>query len=525
MTSEYSGSEVTMRKESLLQRFVQMEKGVLEGDPIAIEKQHKRGRLTARERISKLVDPGSFTEVFRFAESQATRFGMNEKKRPNDGVICGHGTVDGRRVYIFAQDRTVLNASVGAVHGEKISHTIDNSRTAGVPCIGLLDSVGARLQESLGSTTAVGKILYQLSRSSGQVPIVAAVMGTCAGIASYSPALADIVMIVEGSHMFITGPKVVKTQLGEEVTLDELGGVDVHSQKSGLIDLVYETDEDCLNGIKRILGYLPSNAFEVPSECDLSDSPERETEELLEIFPDDHLAPYDVRDMIRVIVDKQDFLELKPSFAKSIVIGLGRLDKRVVGFVASQNLYDLGRVTIDEADKAARFVRFCDSFNIPIITIVDSVGVAIGSEQAHLGILRHAAKMMYAYSESAVPKITLMLRKGYGGVKQAMCTKDLGADQVIGWPFLDLDILEPKAAVEILYRDEIRSSSDPEAVRMEREKEFEDRFRGSLNAAVTGFIHQAIHPRDTRKALINAFRTFRPEDRLRRKRIHGNMPL
>ena len=514
-----------MKKESLLERFVDMEKAVEEGDSIAIEKQHERGRLTARERIAKLVDPGSFTEVFKFAQSPATKFGMEEKKRPNDGVICGHGTVDGRRVYIFAQDRTVLDASVGAVHGEKISHTIESARRAGVPCIGLLDSVGARLQESLASTTAVGKILYQLSRSSGHVPMLAAVMGTCAGIASYTPALADIVMMVEGGYMFITGPKVVKTQLGEDVTLDELGGASVHSQKSGLIDLAYENDEDCLDGIRRILRYLPSNALEVPSELELGDSPERETDELLEILPDDHLAPYDVRDMIKVIVDKQDFLELKPSFAKSMVIGLGRLDKRVVGFVANQNLYDLGSITIDEADKAARFVRFCDSFNIPIVTIVDSFGVAIGSEQAHLGILRHVAKMMYAYSESTVPKITLMLRKGYGGVKQAMCTKELGADQVIGWPFLDLDILEPKAAVEILYQEEIRSSSDPDAVRRERAKEFEDRFRGSFSAAVEGFIHQTIHPRDTRKALINAFRMFRPEDRLREKRVHGNMPL
>ncbi len=471
------------------------------------------------------MDPGSFTEVFKFAESPATKFGMEAKKRPNDGVICGHGTIDGRRVFIFAQDRTVLGASVGAVHGRKIAYTIESSRKAGVPCIGLLDSVGARLQESLGSTTAVGTILYQLSRSSGRVPMLVAVMGTCAGIASYSPALVDIVVMVKGGHMFITGPKVVKKQLGEDVTLDELGGVEVHSQQSGLVDLVYENDEDCLEGIKQVLRYLPSNAFEVPGESGASDSPERETDELLKILPDDHLAPYDVRDMIKVIVDQQEFLELKASFAKSMVIGLGRLDRRVVGFVANQNLHDLGNITIDEADKAARFVRFCDSFNIPIITIVDSYGVAIGSEQAHLGILRHVAKMMYAYSESTVPKITLMLRKGYGGVKQAMCTKELGADQVIGWPFLDLDILEPKAAVEILYQHEIKSSSDPDAVRREKEEEFKDRFRGSFSAAVEGFVHQTIHPRDTRKALINAFRMFRPEDRLREKRIHGNMPL
>jgi acetyl-CoA carboxylase carboxyltransferase component len=514
-----------MNKESLLERFVQMEKTVEEGDPTAVEKQHKRGRLTARERISKLVDPGSFNEVLKFAQSQATKFGMDEKKRPNDGVICGYGTIDGRRVHIFAQDRTVLEASVGGVHGQKIADTIESSRRAGVPCIGLLDSVGARLQESLDSTTAVGRILYQLSRSSGHIPMVAAVMGTCAGIASYSPALADIVMMVKGGHMFITGPKVVKTQLGEDVTLDELGGVDVHSQKSGLIDLVYENDEDCLEGIKRVLRYLPSNAYEIPGALDLGDSPDRQTGELLDILPDDHLAPYDVRDMIRIIVDKQDFLELKPSFAKGMVIGFGRLDERVVGFVANQNLYDLGSITIDEADKAARFVRFCDSFNIPIITIVDSFGVSIGTEQARLGILRHGAKMMYAYSESAVPKVTLMVRKGYGGVKQAMCTKDLGADQVIGWPFLDLDILEPKAAVEILYQAEIRDSSDPDAVRTERAKEFEDRFRGSFDAATKGFVHQTIHPKDTRKALISAFRMFRPEDRLREKRIHGNMPL
>jgi acetyl-CoA carboxylase carboxyltransferase component len=384
--------------------------------------------------------------------------------------------------------------------------------------------VGARIQESLDSTRSVGKILFNLARASGNIPIITAIMGTCAGVAAYSPALSDLVVMVKGTHLFITGPPVVKATLGEDVTLEELGGTDVHSQKTGMADLVCEDDAECLGAIKRVLRYLPSNYLNVPPATDSGDKPERETSELLDILPEDKMAAYDIREMIRIIVDCGDFLELKADFARNMVIGLGRLDGKTVGFIANQNLYLSGSIDIDASDKSAQFIRFCDSFNIPIITLVDTMGVAVGKDQENRGILRHGAQMMYAYANSEVPKITLMLRKGYGGAKQAMCTRDLGADQVLGWPFLELVVLEAKGAVEILYRKEIGNAPDPEAMREAKTKEYEERFVGSLDAASKSFLHRAIEPKETRIALIQALRMYRSEDRLKNKRQRQNMP-
>jgi len=515
--SATGGKSGMKSKKSLLERFVRKDKEIVAGDPEASQKQHERNRLTARERISLLLDPGTFVEEFRFSESQCSEFGMDELRRPTDGVICGHGTIEKRRVFVFAQDRTVLNASVGGVHGEKIAHTIEGAHKAGVPCIGLYDSVGARIQESLDSSRSVGKVLYNLARASGNVPLIAVIMGTCAGVAAYSPALSDAVLMVKGTHLFITGPQVVKATLDEDVTLEELGGTDVHSQKTGMADLIYQNDADCLKDIKRLLQFLPSNAYEISPILDSEDDPERETNELFHLLPEDKKAPYDIKEMIKIIVDHEDLLELKSDFAKNMVVGFGRLDGRTVGFVANQNLHLTGSIDIDACDKAAWFIGFCDSFNIPIITMVDTLGVAVGKEQENRGILRHGAKMMYAYAMSDVPKITLMLRKGYGGAKQAMCTRDLGADQVLGWPFLELVVLEAKGAVNVLYRKEIEDAPDPEAMRKEKIKEYEERFVGSFDAASRSFIHRAIHPKDTRKALIHALRIYRPEDRLKKK--------
>lgn len=504
-------------KESLLQSFLTKETEILKGKEKAIEKQHARGRLTARERIDILLDPGTFVEEFRLAESQCREFGMDEIKESTDGVICGFGEIAGRGVFIFAQDRTVLNASVGGVHGQKIADTIASAMKANLPCIGLFDSVGARIQESLDSTRSVGKILNNLAQASGSIPLIAVIMGTCAGVASYSPALSDLVLMVKGSHFFITGPPVIKATLGDEVTLDELGGAEVHSQKTGMADIIYESDADCLEGVKQILQYLPSNSRQAAPLIPAEDDPLRETPELLDLLPEDKLAPYDVRKMIEVIVDDRDFFEVKPDFAQSMVTGLGRLNGRVVGFVANQNLHKNGAIDIEACDKAAQFIRFCNSFNIPIVTMVDTVGVAVGKEQENRGILRAGAKMMLAYARSDVPKITLMLRKGYGGAKQAMCTRDLGADQVLGWPFLELVVLEAKGAVNVLYRKEIKGALDPEAMRKEKIDEYEERFIGSMDAASKSFIHRTIHPKDTRKALIRAFNVYRPEDRIMRE--------
>ena len=515
-----------LSREEMEKRLREREEKVLSGDPKAIAKQHSEGKLTARERLGMLLDPESFVEEFMLAETQVTDFGMAEKRQPTDGVVTGHGTIDGRPVYVFAQDRTVLAGAVGSAHAEKISYVIDTARKVGVPVIGLLDSVGARIQEGLDVTRAIGKIFRSNTQASGVVPQISAIMGPCFGVASYSPALTDFTLMVKGtSQMFITGPPVIKEVLGEEITMEELGGWKVHAEQSGCSDLTAESDEACLREIRRLLAYLPANAREAPLRIDTGDDPNRLLEGLEGLVPEDMRHPYNVLEVIRRIVDVGEFLELKPRWARNMVIGFGRLDGQGVGFVANQPMFLAGSIDVDGADKASRFIRFCDAFNIPIITLVDVPGFYPGKRQEQMGIIRHGAKMLYAYAEATVPKLTVYLRKGYGGAKQAMCTREMGADQVFVWPGVELAVMGGGGAVNVLFKREIESAPDPEAARRQKKLEYAEHFSGPFEALQKQYAQAVIRPAETRRRLIQALRILagKREEPLPRK--HGVMPV
>jgi len=515
-----------LSRDEIDKRLRELEEKVIRGDLRAIAKQHGEGKLTARERVEKLLDPGSFVEEFMLAETQVTDFGMAEKRQPTDGVVTGHGTINGRPVYVYAQDRTVLAGAVGSTHAQKISYIIDTARKVGVPLVGLLDSVGARIQEGLDVTRAVGMIFRSNTMASGVIPQISAIMGPCIGVASYSPALTDFVLMVKGtSQMFITGPAVIKEVLGEEITMEELGGWKVHAEQSGCSDLTAENDEACLLEIRRLLSYLPQNAREAPPRIEARDDPNRSLDDLESLVPDDLRKPYNVLEVIRRIVDDSEFVELKPRWARNMVIGFGRLDGQTVGCVANQPMFLAGSIDVDAADKASRFIRFCDAFNIPIITLVDVPGFYPGKRQEQMGIIRHGAKMLYAYAEATVPQITVYLRKGYGGAKQAMCTREMGADQVFVWPGVELAVMGGGGAVNVLYKREIDSAPDPEAVRKQRMAEYTERFSGPFEALQKQFAHAVIRPAETRRRLIQALRILAGKREKPAPRKHGIMPV
>jgi len=496
------------------------------GEEKAVAKQRAEGKLTARERVHKLLDAGTFVEEFMLAETPSMDFGMAERKRPGDGVITGYGKIDGRTVYVFAQDFTVIAGTVGAAHAEKIAYCIETARKIGVPLIGLYDSAGARIQEGLDVTRAIGKIFYQNSITSGAVPQISAIMGPCIGVAAYSPALTDFIIMVKGtSQMFITGPSVIKEVTGEDVSMEELGGAKIHSEVSGVADAVAPDDEDCLKQIRELLAYIPSSASQKPPRTEPSDDPNRLIEDMESLVPEDARKPYDVRNVIRRLVDNQDFFELKPKWARNLVTGFGRLDGRPVGFVANQPMFLAGSLDVDCSDKAARFIRFCDAFNIPIVTLVDVPGYLPGTKQERLGIIRHGAKMLYAYAEASVPKITVYLRKGYGGAKQAMCTREMGADQVFVWPGVELAVMGAAGAVGVLYKKEIEQAANPEEMRRQKLDEFSEKFSGPFEAMAKQYAHGAIMPAETRLRLVQALEMLetKQEDRPRRK--HGLMPV
>ena len=507
-------------------RLRELEEQVLRGDAKAIAKQHEEGKLTARERLERLLDPESFVEEFMLAETQVTDFGMAEKRQPTDGVVTGHGTIDGRPVYLYAQDRTVMAGAVGSTHAQKISYVIDTARKVGVPVIGLLDSVGARIQEGLDVTRGNGMIFRSNTLASGVIPQISAIMGPCIGVASYSPALTDFILMVRGtSQMFITGPAVIKEVLGEEITMEELGGWKIHAELSGCSDITAENDDACLREIRRLLSFVPTNAREAPPRVETGDGPNRRLDDLEEIVPDDLRKPYNIVEVIKRIVDAGDFLELKPRWARNIVIGFGRLDGETVGFVANQPMFLAGSIDVDASDKASRFIRFCDAFSIPIITLVDVPGYYPGKRQEQMGIIRHGAKMLYAYAEATVPKITLCLRKGYGGAKQAMCTREMGADQVFVWPGVELAVMGSAAAVNVLYKREIESAPDPDAVRQRRIGEYEARFSGPFEALQKQYAQAVIRPAETRRRLIRALRILSAKREEFPPRKHGVMPV
>jgi len=503
-----------------------LEEQVLQGEPKAVERQHAEGKLTARERIEALLDTGSFVEEFMLAETHVTEFGMAARRRPGDGVIVGHGTVEGRPVYVYAQDWTVMAGTVGSAHGDKITYAIEQALKLNMPVVGLWDSAGARIQEGLDVTRAIGKIFFANSIASGAIPQISAIMGPCIGVGSYSPALTDLVVMVrDTSQMFITGPAVLKEVLGEEVTMEKLGGAKVHGEVSGCADLVAQDDGDCLARIRRLLSFLPSSCNDLAPRLETGDDPERLLDGVDQLVPADLRKPYNIVKVIERIVDDGEFFELKPRWARNMVVGFARLDGRSVGFVANQPMFLAGSIDVDGADKAARFIRLCDAFNIPLVTLVDVPGFLPGLKQEQAGIIRHGAKMLYAYSEATVPKITLYLRKGYGGAKQAMCTRELGADQLLLWPGVELAVMGAEGAVNVLYRREIEAADDPEAVRREKIEEFGERFSGPFEAVAKQFAHAAIEPRETRRRLIKALRLLEHKHEERPRKKHDVMPV
>ena len=513
-------------REELENRLETLERSALQADPKVIAKLKSEGKLSARERIEKLLDPESFVEEFMLAETQCTDFGMADKRIPSDGVVTGFGKIDGRPVYVFAQDRSILAGSVGSAHAEKIAYVLQTARKLGVPVIGLWDSAGARIQEGLSVTTAIGKIFFENSITSGSIPQISAIMGPCIGVGSYSPALTDFIIMVEkSSQMFITGPAVIKEVLGEQVTMEELGGSKIHSEVSGVADLITKDDAGCLLTIRRLVSFLPANFECPPPRKKTTDNPKRPLDSLDKMVPEDMRKAYNILPVIKAIVDDGDFLELKPKFARNLVIGLGRLDGYPVGFVANQPMFLGGSLDVDASDKAARFIRFCDAFNIPLVTLMDVPGFFPGKQQEQKGIIRHGAKMLYAYAEATVPKITIILRKGYGGAKQAMCTREMGADQLFVWPGIELAVMGGGGAVNVLYKREIEQSADPETTRQEKLAEFAERFSGPFEALSKQFSHAAIRPAETRTRLIQSLEILREKKEDRPRKKHGVMPV
>ncbi|RLF19240.1 MAG: methylmalonyl-CoA carboxyltransferase [Thermoprotei archaeon] len=491
-----------------------------------IERQHKQGKLTARERIDLLLDPDSFIEFDEFVLHRATEFGMSERKYLGDGVVTGIGLIDGRPVAVYAQDFTVMGGSVGEMHAMKITKLLDLALELGIPVIGLNDSGGARIQEGVDSLKGYGELFYRNVLASGVIPQIIAIMGPCAGGAVYSPALSDFIIMTKKSFMFITGPKVVKAATGEEVTYEELGGPQVHAYYSGVAHFVAENDEDALNLIRKLLSYLPSNNMEDPPIIKSEDDPERMDYELDDIVPEDPESPYDMYDVIVRILDKDSFLEVHKFFAPNAIVGFGRLDGIPVGIVANQPKVLAGALDVNASDKIARFVLFCDAFNIPVITFVDVPGFLPGTAQEQAGIIRHGAKIIYAYSVSTVPKITVIVRKAYGGGYIAMSSRHLGADFVVAWPTAEIAVMGPQGAVEIIYKREIAKAENPEELVKKFTMEYREKFANPYVAASRGYIDKVIEPHETRPLLIKMLKILLSKRPLKPRvpKKHGVMP-
>ena len=488
------------------------------GGPDRVEKQHKSGKLTARERIEVLLDPGSFVELDRFVAHRCTNFGMEKKELPGEGVTTGYGTVEGRLVYVFAQDFTVEGGSLGEMHAAKIVKVQRLSMKMGAPCIGLNDSGGARIQEAIDALAGYGKIFFENTLASGVVPQISAIMGPSAGGAVYSPALTDFIYMVKNtSKMFITGPEVVKSVTGEEVTQEALGGAMTHNATSGVAHFATENDEDCLKQIRYLLSFLPSNNMEPAPIVETGDDAMRTDEALNTLLPDNSNQAYDMKDVMRSIVDNGEFYESQEYFAQNIITAFARLDGQTVGIIANQPKVMAGCLDINASDKSSRFIRFCDAFNIPLLNLVDVPGFLPGVGQEYGGIIRHGAKMLYAYSEATVPKITLVTRKAYGGSYLAMCSQDLGADQVIAWPTAEIAVMGPAGAANIIFR------KDPDVAA--KTAEYVENFATPYQAAIRGFVDMVIEPKDSRPAIINALKMLESKREVRPAKRHGNIPL
>ncbi len=536
--------------EALKDLDARRERTLLGGGQARIDKQHKQGKLTARERIEVLLDKGTFVEVNGFVESRIDDFDLDKKRVPGDGVVTGYGEIEGRLVFVASEDFTVIGGTLGEYHSRKICHIQDMAMDMKAPLICINDSGGARIEEGLDSLSGYSGMFLRHTKASGVIPQIAVILGPCSGGACYAPAICDFIFLVkETSKMFITGPNVVKTVINEEVSVEELGGASVHAKKSGVSHFTYETENECLMGVRKLLNYLPSNYEEKPPVVKTIDEKqsllfavnrmlnrvggfgkkfagnENPCEKLRDIVPDNSRHPYDVKEVIQCIVDKDSFFEVQKEFAPNAVIGWGRMAGEVVGFVANQaNVYG-GSLDYNASDKVARFIRFCDCFNIPIVTLVDVPAFLPGTGQEHAGIIRHGAKVLYAYSEATVPKISLIMRKAYGGAYIAMNSKEMGADIVYAWPIAEMAVMGADGAVNIAFKRKIKESADPVAMREQCKKEYEDRFLNPYVAAARGFVNEVIKPEETRAAILKGLRGLRSKKVEPIRKKHGNIPL
>jgi acetyl-CoA carboxylase carboxyltransferase component len=493
-----------------------------------IAKQKKKGKLTARERINLLFDEGTFCEIDMFVKHRCVNFGLDKEEIPSDGVIVGHGKINGRTVFAFAQDFTSRGGSLGEMHARKICKIMDLAIKSGSPVVGLNDSGGARVEEGVDALKGYGEIFMRNSKASGVIPQISAVMGPCAGGAVYSPAMTDFVfMVKKNSHMFITSPYVIKTVTGEETTFEELGGAMAHNSKSGNAHFACENDEETIEGIRELLEYLPSNNLEEAPEVNMEDDPYRLCEDLDTIIPEDAKVPYDMKNIIKSVLDQGVFDEVHEHYAENAIVGFGRLNNKSVGIIGNQPLVQAGCLDIDASDKISRFVRTCDAFNIPLITFVDVPGYLPGVQQELNGIIRHGAKLLWSYAEASVPKFTVVTRKDYGGAYLAMCAKPLGADMVFAWPTAEIAVMGSKGAVEVIstYRKQISTAEDKAKMTQEKIDEYETRFSVPYLAAERGYIDDVIVPSETRMRLIAALDAMSSKTETSPPKKHGNIPL
>lgn len=509
--------------EELKQLREEAQKG---GGEKRIQKQHEAGKLTARERVDLLLDRGSFEEIDAYVRHRCHDFGMQEQSYPGDGVVTGFGKIHGRPVYVFSQDFTVLGGSLSETHAEKIMKVQDMAMKNGVPIIGLNDSGGARIQEGVASLGGYAEVFWRNSMASGVVPQISAIMGPCAGGAVYSPALTDFIFMVKGSsYMFVTGPNVVKTVTHEDVSSEDLGGASAHSTKSGVCHFATENDADCLNGIRELMSYLPQNCEEKPPKSEPAGVDSSTAEQLDKLVPSNPNKPYDMKDAINGVVDKGSFMEVHEHYADNILVGFARLDGRTIGIVANQPLSLAGTLDIDASIKGARFVRFCDAFNIPLLAFEDVPGFLPGTDQEWGGIIKHGAKLLYAFCEATVPKMTVITRKAYGGAYDVMNSKHIRADYNIAWPTAEIAVMGVKGAVEIIFRKEIKEADDPQAKQQELEEHYEKFFANPYRAAARGYIDDVVIPHETREKLIKAMDMIQNKvDSVPRKK-HDNLPI
>ena len=496
------------------------------GSEAAVQRQHDRGKLTARERIDLLLDPGSFVELDMLARHRAHGFGIENNRPLTDGVVTGWGTVDGRKVFVFSQDFTLFGGALGEVFAEKIHKVMDLAASVGAPFIGLNDGAGARIQEGVVSLASYGGIFYRNVTASGVIPQISVILGPCAGGAVYSPAMTDFIFMVKGtSHMFITGPDVVKAATGEDVTQEELGGAMTHATKSGVATFVADDEEQCLEQVRYLLSFLPSNNLEDPPHYEPDDDPQRSCDGIIDLIPDAPNKPYDMKQVIAEVVDDGEFFEVQPFFAMNIVCGFARIDGHVIGIVGNQPQVLAGCLDIEASEKAARFVRTCDAFNIPLVTFVDVPGFLPGTNQEYGGIIRHGAKLLYAYCEATVPRVQIITRKGYGGAFVVMNSKSIGADLAFAWPSAEIAVMDANGAANVIFRREIESADDPQARRAELVQDYTERFANPYSAAERGYVDDVIDPRDTRQVLARSLEMLRSKKEQMPQRKHGNVPL